>query len=399
MIEGPGEEDGPWMGTCVDYARNVASAGYPPIVAIVVKEDSILGRGQSGEDGGRLGGVSSIAHAELLAILEATTSAPDLVPGSVLYSTLEPCLMCLGVAANAGVRKVVYAYPAAPDGASWVASTQAESKRDDGRLPIPELVGPVRADVMQSLFSEFLSKNSMHPGAGYVRDIVSMELAHLSAGSQPATPTDFDAYYADEEWSFGDEPTAIVRRFAEQLDPDAQIVELGAGDGRDALYLATKVALVVALDISEVAISKLNEKAKRDGLPVQAEVFDISQLAEFGGQFDGIVSITSLDHLSEREISEAIVAIWKKLKDNGLVAIQAHTRLDPGFLRLMGRSETSDWVRYYFRPKELYARFSQYFEIEFYNEWSELDHDHGPVHSHSFVGLIARKKAAVLNNE
>ncbi|RMD71700.1 MAG: tRNA-specific adenosine deaminase, partial [Gammaproteobacteria bacterium] len=49
------------------------------------------------------------AHAEILAIREAARRAGNYrLPGSTLYVTLEPCLMCAGAIVQARIRRVVF---------------------------------------------------------------------------------------------------------------------------------------------------------------------------------------------------------------------------------------------------------------------------------------------------
>lgn len=69
-----------------------------------------------------------------------------------------------------------------------------------------------------------------------------------------------------EKSSFG-EPVKTVERLAE-LMPLGFVLDLGAGDGRNALYLARKGFTVKAVDLSEAGIAKLNRLAKEAGLIV-----------------------------------------------------------------------------------------------------------------------------------
>ncbi len=86
-------------------AEAAGEAGQLPIGAVVVLDGEVVSRGRNRylERG------SQLAHAEL----EALTAGSDAVwsrhEECTLYSTVEPCLMCLGAAVMADVPHIVFA--------------------------------------------------------------------------------------------------------------------------------------------------------------------------------------------------------------------------------------------------------------------------------------------------
>jgi len=76
-----------------------------PVGAVVVKEGAIIGRGSNRKEALN----DPTAHAEIIAITAAANSMGDWrLEGCILYSTLEPCLMCAGAIIQARVSRVVY---------------------------------------------------------------------------------------------------------------------------------------------------------------------------------------------------------------------------------------------------------------------------------------------------
>jgi len=76
-----------------------------PVGAVVVKEGAIIGRGSNRKEALN----DPTAHAEIIAITAAANSIGDWrLEGCILYSTLEPCLMCAGAIIQARVSRVVY---------------------------------------------------------------------------------------------------------------------------------------------------------------------------------------------------------------------------------------------------------------------------------------------------
>jgi len=93
-----------WMERAIAEARAAASEGNAPAAALIVRGDELLGIAHNTKttDG------AGFAHAELNAILQAKAKLGRHPEGVTLYSTLEPCAMCLGAITFAGIRTVVY---------------------------------------------------------------------------------------------------------------------------------------------------------------------------------------------------------------------------------------------------------------------------------------------------
>lgn len=87
--------------------ESVAQGGFPA-GAIVVKNGKIVGEGVS--IGNKLNDPTS--HGEMASIRAAckNLNTTDL-SGSVLYASMQPCLMCLGASMWSAIPKIVFACP------------------------------------------------------------------------------------------------------------------------------------------------------------------------------------------------------------------------------------------------------------------------------------------------
>ncbi len=87
--------------------ESVAQGGFPA-GAIVVKNGEIVGEGVS--VGNKLNDPTS--HGEMASIREACKNlkTSDL-SGSILYTSMQPCLMCLGASMWSAIPKIVFACP------------------------------------------------------------------------------------------------------------------------------------------------------------------------------------------------------------------------------------------------------------------------------------------------
>ncbi len=145
------------IAAAVNEARQALDDGEVPIAAVVTGQDAIRSRARSAvvqQD-------VATAHAELLAIEDATAARQ---PVSTLYATLEPCLMCLGAAALAGISTVVVGMRAPVDGAALDAEQLPWRQLDP-----PDVIGPAAADEVRALLEQFRDWYPDHGGADYVR--------------------------------------------------------------------------------------------------------------------------------------------------------------------------------------------------------------------------------------
>jgi tRNA(adenine34) deaminase len=100
-------DDAAFMRRALDEARAAAAEGEVPVGAVLVGADgALLATGRNGP----VGAADPTAHAEVRALRAAGAllGVPRL-PGTTLYVSLEPCLMCLGAMVHARVARLVYA--------------------------------------------------------------------------------------------------------------------------------------------------------------------------------------------------------------------------------------------------------------------------------------------------
>ena len=100
----PAMEDLHYMRLAFEDARQAYAAGNRPVAAIIVRDDAIIASGRNTVFADR----DPTAHAEVEAIRVACRSLDTLdLAGATLYSTLEPCPMCLWMILEAKIARVV----------------------------------------------------------------------------------------------------------------------------------------------------------------------------------------------------------------------------------------------------------------------------------------------------
>jgi tRNA(adenine34) deaminase len=99
------ETDLAFMQQALALARRAEAAGEVPVGAIVVKDGQVVGEGWNHP----ISAADATSHAETEAIRAACKTLGNYrIPGTTLYVTLEPCVMCSGAILHARIGRVVY---------------------------------------------------------------------------------------------------------------------------------------------------------------------------------------------------------------------------------------------------------------------------------------------------
>jgi tRNA(adenine34) deaminase len=87
-------------------AKKALKKGEVPIGAVVVLGDKIIGRGFNQP----ITTKDPTAHAEIIALKEASNRLENYrLNEAIIYTTLEPCLMCAGALVHARIKKIIFA--------------------------------------------------------------------------------------------------------------------------------------------------------------------------------------------------------------------------------------------------------------------------------------------------
>jgi len=94
-----------FMREALSLARSAECLGEVPVGALVVRDNTVIGRGFNSP----IGDSDPTAHAEIAAIRAAARFDDNYrLPGTTLYVTLEPCAMCAGAIIHSRISRVVY---------------------------------------------------------------------------------------------------------------------------------------------------------------------------------------------------------------------------------------------------------------------------------------------------
>lgn len=127
--------------------------------------------------------------------------------------------------------------------------------------------------------------------------------------------------YSFDDKFFGSEASIFAKlcfNFMKQNNV-RNLLELGAGHGRDSIFFASNGIKVTALDYSKTGIDILTNLAKEKNLAINTQVFDIKNPLPFSdASFDAVYSHMLFNmHFSLEELAFAFSEIRRILKTRG----------------------------------------------------------------------------------
>lgn len=192
---------------------------------------------------------------------------------------------------------------------------------------------------------------------------------------------------------WGTAPAKYVRLLVDYVGNDLSnmaILDFGAGEGKNAVYLANYGAKITALDISSVALSRFNLQPNYNEVShrIKAINGDVRDFDFDDNAFDVVIAYGILHCLdSVIEISNQIIKIKKWVRDSGYFVGATFTDELPPPDCQPYLHETS-----YLKKGELRKLFNDWRIVEYEDAILEEEHPTTKlVHNHSLSRILARK--------
>lgn len=207
--------------------------------------------------------------------------------------------------------------------------------------------------------------------------------------------------YDRQDVAYGMQPSAPLESYVHQCGLENGVaVDLGAGAGRDSLFLASNGYDVTAVDMSERGLARVQQRASEANVRdrISTVVSDVRDFKLRPDHYDLIVATTMLDHIPLADCNRMFVEMAKSLTTRGAMYVEVHTTEDPGSEVWPGTendlpiSETAGSVINYFEPNQLASMavsVDASLRILQYEERMEWDQTHGAAHAHGKAILLA----------
>lgn len=144
-------------------------------------------------------------------------------------------------------------------------------------------------------------------------------------------PTDYETIYQEQRHALGKPTQVFVDFFEGYAKTQADVLDLGCGQGRDALFIARRGHRVVGVDLSPTGVAQLLADAQAEGLTIEGVVADLREY-EPSGEYDVIVIDRTLHMLDEVEQRlQVLAAVSQATRAEGFVLIADERANMPAF--------------------------------------------------------------------
>lgn len=234
-------------------------------------------------------------------------SADALVVTTQLRPRIEP-FAGVGLVAEAHETGIAHAVTTSPTGETDVAGLYAAGNLTD---PTQQVLAA--------------AADGSRVGA-----MVAFDLAREDRDQGHVTATnvvEWDARYAGDEFWSG-EPNGSLVVEVEGLTP-GRALDIGAGEGADALWLASRGWEVTATDVAPSGLARLASRAESEGLTVQCLAVDANALQPFGDEAFDLVTLF-YGAIPRTSDNRTITSILDAVAPGGTLLVVGHPPHDPG---------------------------------------------------------------------
>ena len=134
----------------------------------------------------------------------------------------------------------------------------------------------------------------------------------------------WDARYAEDDFAYGEAPSALVVAIEPSLPRRARVLCLAEGEGRNAVYLAQHGHDVTAVDLSGVGLEKARALAARHGVAIHTVLADLAELSIEEGAWDVIVAVWM--HLPPPLLSRVLASAARGLAPGGRLVMESYRK-------------------------------------------------------------------------
>ena len=214
------------------------------------------------------------------------------------------------------------------------------------------------------------------------------------------TKTHWNKKYSEVNQLWGFKPKGTLVQYNSLIPKKGKILDLGVGEGRNALYFSSIGFDVEGVDISEKAIERCKINAEEAKLDIRASVGDIRNIHIQERSYSLIILSKVLNFFNDNEIKNIMRNVKNGLVDGGLIYIDVFDVSDPAYEKSKNQYEEVS-VNTFYHPKikshmhyftmtELESHFKGYNTIKLSQTYS-LDLGHGEPHFHGTIETLIQK--------
>ncbi|MCL1824194.1 MAG: methyltransferase domain-containing protein [Oscillospiraceae bacterium] len=228
-------------------------------------------------------------------------------------------------------------------------------------------------------------ETSLLPKLAQTLNVSIDKLFGYSANQEKATYYE-NTYRSSDEYYWGVTPSLTCLKVLALLPPDKRlkVLDIGCGEGKDAVFFARCGYDVSAFDISDAGIEKTKRLADKAGVHVNAFKADICDY-RLDSKYDILYSNGSF-HCIKPDLRDEIMSNYKaNINENGLAVFQAFIKKP-----FIAPSPEKEEHHYPLKSGQLFTYFHDWY-IEYCEETVFDCNSSGKPHRHAANKVFARK--------
>ncbi len=210
--------------------------------------------------------------------------------------------------------------------------------------------------------------------------------------------SDYNKTYGSHKAVFGDKPEKILVDFYKKIDNSSPVLDIGAGQGRHSLFLASEGFAVEAMEPSEVGIKQMKEIAEKNSYPIFLSQCDVSEFEPRVDYYSAVLIFNVLQLIKRDEIESLKKSLYDWVAEDSLIFITAFSTEEPSFashkendkeISKNSFEDANGMVRTYLEPNEILELFPDYKAL-YHREYLTEMHEHGDgkMHQHSMIEVV-----------
>lgn len=188
------------------------------------------------------------------------------------------------------------------------------------------------------------------------------------------TKSKWDERYKRRSYVYGKMPAKFLAENYNYLRAQSSVLDMGVGEGRNAVFLAQKGHKVTGIDISSIAIKKAHQLARENKVKINTILGSMDKYPIKENTYDAIICFYYVDHsLNEKML--------KWLKPGGILIYESYNMLEYN-KKILAKHKNSEKRDQYLKQGELLNMFPKMRVLK-YEE---------PLHESHFRASIILKK-------
>jgi 2-polyprenyl-3-methyl-5-hydroxy-6-metoxy-1,4-benzoquinol methylase len=209
----------------------------------------------------------------------------------------------------------------------------------------------------------------------------------------------FERLYAESSCRWGLKPDFILVHFLE-LFPRGAVLDLGMGEGRNAIFFAERGFEVEGVDLSKTAVERCIKLAEEKNVVVNAHVGNLKDFKIEEEKYSLIIAAgASLNFLKKSQIEEVARKIKRGVKKGGFVFVSVISTDDASCKKLRSQKVPEEENTFYVPRMGTYVHYFTFTEIKklfsdmqtiIHLKGLELDF-HNTPHYHNIIYYLGKR--------